>query len=539
MALPTSPINYIEALNYDSTWTGTIGESATVTYNFDYENWPLLEENIFRAQALNTDEEQVTRDIFTDISKVANLTFVETSNVNDTDIVIRKGFLGITTAGVTYPWVSFFSDETLIGADIVIDEFMDPPVPGNFTYTTYIHEIGHGLGLEHPHEGTATLPSSQDTTDLTLMSYNQSNINTLMDPATMMLYDVATLQYLYGANTTYNSGNTTITPEDFPTITGSSIGDLNQYNIGGYTFWDGGGNDTFDVSGVAVPVGSSFSIDIREGEDNYSNLADLQYIWMAFGANIENARGNDSTADLINGNDMNNVLEGLGQNDVIFGESGNDTLYGGEGNDWLNGNQGNDNVSGGLGNDTVVGGKDADIVNGNQGADSIKGNIGNDTLRGGKDNDTLLGAEDNDHLYGDLGNDFASGNTGNDVIYGGDGNDTLRGGQGNDTLRGGNGDDIIYGDLGNDLLVGDGGTDIFVITAGTGSDIITDLEGSGIAGGDLLQFGSDIFSSKAEVLASISYGSSAGVITLPDSSTVTIIFATDGRFITEDDILIS
>ena len=65
------------------------------------------------------------------------------------------------------------------------------------------------------------------------MSYYSGPTYGGIEPITPQLYDIATIQYLYGANTSTRSGNDTYT---FST------------SLQVKTIWDGGGNDTFDAS---------------------------------------------------------------------------------------------------------------------------------------------------------------------------------------------------------------------------------------------------------------------------------------------------
>lgn len=67
-----------------------------------------------------------------------------------------------------------------------------------------------------------------------------------------------------------------------------------------------------------------------------------------------------SGADIITGDESDNLLNGLSGNDELFGRDGNDTLVGGDGNDSLVGYYGNDVLIGGSGNDTLVGNEGAD-----------------------------------------------------------------------------------------------------------------------------------------------------------------------------------
>lgn len=96
----------------------------------------------------------------------------------------------------------------------------DNPVPGNYAWLTMLHETGHCLGLNHPHEGGsgfADLPSDRSWVEWTVMAYNSFEgdppgggyqNDTWGFPATPMERDIAVLQHLYGANTTIRSGGT-------------------------------------------------------------------------------------------------------------------------------------------------------------------------------------------------------------------------------------------------------------------------------------------------------------------------------------------
>jgi Ca2+-binding RTX toxin-like protein len=59
-------------------------------------------------------------------------------------------------------------------------------------------------------------------------------------------------------------------------------------------------------------------------------------------------------ADMIIGNQGNNVIYGGGGDDVMYGGGGNDTLFGQAGNDLLVGSVGNDFLNGGTGDDTLI-----------------------------------------------------------------------------------------------------------------------------------------------------------------------------------------
>src|SRR5262249_24909978 len=131
---------------------------------------------------------------------------------------------------------------------------------GSFGFITIIHELGHGLGLAHPHDGGTedgqlfpgvTRDRGSDTGNFglnqgiwTTMTYSDGwdDVPPVSDAygyqGTAMAFDIAALQYLYGANMTYNSGDQLYA---LPTANGAG------------TFWsciwDAGGVD--EISGAA------------------------------------------------------------------------------------------------------------------------------------------------------------------------------------------------------------------------------------------------------------------------------------------------
>ncbi|HYC02200.1 MAG TPA: M10 family metallopeptidase, partial [Azospirillaceae bacterium] len=228
---------------------------------------------------------------------------------------------------------------------------------GTDEFATVVHEIGHALGLKHPHDGERRLPTAEDSQLYTVMSYEyaaNAEIAVQRDgawtlerlaPRTMGLYDIQAIQFLYGANRATRAGDTTY-----------SWGASERFFE---AIWDGGGTDTLDASNqtlgnvIDLRDGAFSSIAIRATEaqrrleipstismptptyDGRDNLA------IAFGAVIENAKGG-SAADRITGNSAANRLEGNAGDDTLTGGAGADTLLGGAGNDQLEGGDGLD-----------------------------------------------------------------------------------------------------------------------------------------------------------------------------------------------------
>lgn len=222
------------------------------------------------------------------------------------------------------------------------------PVVGQWGFMTYLHELGHAMGLSHPgnYNGSATYEEDalyrQDTHQYTLMSYFDAE-NTGADhvasdgrayyPQTPMLHDIKALQDMYGIETATRAGSTTY---GFHANAGRSVYDFTVNKHPVVCIWDGGGNDTLDLSGFA----SRSNVDLRAGAfSDADGMTDN--ISIALGAVIENALGGGA-GDGITGNNAANLLRGGGGNDKVLGGNGADRLHGDAGNDVLSGGAGAD-----------------------------------------------------------------------------------------------------------------------------------------------------------------------------------------------------
>ena len=182
-----------------------------------------------------------------------------------------------------------------------------------------------------------------------------------------------------------------------------------------------------------------------------------------------------TSADLVNGNDLDNFIDGNAGNDVIFGNGGNDAITGGLGNDQLFGGSGDDFITTGdgivnTGNNVVDGGSGNDIILAGSGNDVLAGGDGDDVIDAGDGSNIVSGGNGNDNIFAGSGNDIISAGAGNDVIYAGGGDDILTGGDGADYIEGGDstaGNETVDGNIflvtSSDVLVGGDGNDTFKI----------------------------------------------------------------------------
>merc|ERR1712100_240090 len=233
---------------------------------------------------------------------------------------------------------------------------------GGYFYSTLPHELGHAMGLAHPHNGggawsgyfgkfgselypglnenqtTAGGENYLNSTPYSVMTYNDTSsylttnntqgIPKYVTPGSssnfgfnesLGAFDIATIQYLYGPNTTKSTGNNTYY--------------LDTNTLNGYkTIWDNGGIDTISAanSSAAVKIGlRSATLQNEAGGGGYLSRVDNQYIGYTIAYNttgtatIENAFGSIHN-DKINGNSTNNTINGSVGDDTLVGGTGDD-----------------------------------------------------------------------------------------------------------------------------------------------------------------------------------------------------------------------
>jgi len=440
-------------------WNGMtdVGTSVVVTYSFvETANLPDPVDSAFDVSAywsFSDVQRGYFRDVLAQYEAIAGVIFVEVTgeamiNVRGADVRGVGGWASMAQSTESY---------TSRGGFVNGVKNMEP---GRYGYQLNLHELGHAMGLEHPHaEDTATLDPVLDTQDNSVMTYQiKSPYATDLAP-----FDKLAIAHLYGAVDQVAGWVVTLEDDGRISMRGSERGE------------------------TMIAADRDTRVAAGDGDD------------MVFGREWNDTLIGGAGDDALSGSAGDDMLLGGAGNDEMLGGSGGDKLFGGIGNDQIDGAQDDDMIFGGAGHDVLMGGSGADLLRGGVGNDEMHGGAQADTLFGNDGDDTLFGDGSNDILVGGKGNDSIDGGGQSDLIFGGagedtllggiDGNDTIFGGAGADVIDGGAGWDEIYGDAGSDWLSGgSGGSD--TLYGGAGNDTLVTVSGNDVLwGGD----GADIF----------------------------------------------
>lgn len=416
---------------------------------------------------------------------------------------------------------------------------------GGYVFDSFIHEFGHEFGLNHPGLYNYSGPGGvqinylnnatwiYDRQQYSVMSYFDGidvGEESRWSAATPLMADIEAVIRRFFSTVDANGQRI------YQTIdlnTGDDVYGFNstvygylltatgmQHDIG-FVIHDTGGDDTVDFSGSTAGT----ILDLRAGQfssvNGHSNNVSIFAGHNAdqTGYHIEKGIGS-RFADILVGNDGNNVLDGRGGADRMAGNGGDDIYFVDSADDIVreNADGGADTIivlaegldlgavtnvetiiySGATAPDPQDGDDDAD-EGGPPLASILVGDGGDDTLDGGAGGNTIFGLDGDDLITGgrdslasrDINNTIAvadledrtESDDGDDALYGGRGDDTIIGGAGDDTLDGGDGDDMLLGQDGVDVFRGGAGIDTADFSRESPFQLLVNLETNVASGG--------------------------------------------------------
>lgn len=348
---------------HDSGGDGSVPSAVaqhTLTYSFISNASGLSSGDAQGFQALDSAQQQRVRDALATYSKIIDVSFTEVSSGGDLQY-------GANTQSQSAGYARYPNEGSTVMLAANQSTFAGDWAEGSYEWEVLLHETGHTLGLKHPGNynagggGTAGpyLPGASDNRGNTVMSYNNAGnmqrvtssgnalTKSVVNPSTLQRFDIAALQYLYGASQSTSA----------QTYSWDSDAAFSQ------TLWNPNSGSAIDLSNQS----KNSVVDLRAG--HYSSIAqrdpyaDTGYSAAAYaqlksgGRKISDLLGKPSYSGNNNlfiaaGSRFTQATGGSG-NDSFIANTLGDTVDGGAGNDRVFWNGGDLTVDGGSGTDTV------------------------------------------------------------------------------------------------------------------------------------------------------------------------------------------
>ena len=346
--VPNSNNPYIDSLIWGGTkWNWSSGDTSKLTYYFGpalgVNNCPpgvsyLHGGNISTSNWKKDEKEAMVVGLkkWTDI---IGMGIQEVFNVDDADLKLyitedpAVFYYGAQNGPHTLPY-----EGTGIYKRFPGNIWSDSLQPGGFGFITIIHELGHALGLAHPHDnggGSQVFPGVFNSLDkgdnnlnqiiLTVMSY--VDISSGVNPGETqdygfcmgpMAFDIAAIKYLYES-----SNPSSLNPEDnIYTLSEGSVAGKDGYTC----IYDTAGQDMIIYQGT-----KKVTIDLRPatiqnefGGGGYISKVDEQSIYSGFtiaqGVKIEDATGGSNDDTFYQVETVSNIIDGMNGIDSVHYE---------------------------------------------------------------------------------------------------------------------------------------------------------------------------------------------------------------------------